>query len=177
MKNQDINYYYETMDILSLAINQAMKNYNNTLKEISKSIRSIGGDGRIHGCIVDIDFFNHIYLNPYDGKVSYYYATSIIDKHVYNSLKSLLSHHNKKLLENYESKNNAENNLSIILANNQIQNVSITEYVPDTLIYSPSRQMLTIQYLTELNVIRFWSDKIIDKIKNDLDSSKIRYLE
>lgn len=177
LKNQDINYYYETMDILSLAINQAMKNYNNTLKEISKSIRSIGGDGRIHGCIVDIDFFNHIYLNPYDGKVSYYYATSIIDKHVYNSLKSLLSHHNKKLLENYESKNNTENNLSIILANNQIQNVSITEYVPDTLIYSPSRQMLTIQYLTELNVIRFWSDKIIDKIKNDLDSSKIRYLE
>ena len=81
------------------------------------------------------------------------------------------------MLENYESKNNEENNLSIILANNQIQNVSITEYVPDTLMYSPSRQMLTIQYLTELNVIRFWSDKIIDKIKNDLDSSKIRYLE
>lgn len=81
LKNQDINYYYETMDILSLAINKAMKNYNDTLKKISNSIKSIGGDGRIHGCIVDIDFFNHIYLNPYDGKISYYYATSIVDKH------------------------------------------------------------------------------------------------
>jgi hypothetical protein len=61
------------------------------------------------------------------------------------------------------------------LANNQIQNVSITEFVPDTLMYSPSRQMLTIQYLTELNVIRFWSDEIIDKLKKDLEMPKIDY--
>ena len=175
LKNQNIDYYYETMDLLSLAINKAMQNYNDTLKDISKSIRSIGGDGRIHGCIVDIDWFNHIYLNPYDGKVSYYYATSMVDKHVYNSLKSLLSHHNEKLLENFESQESNDNKLSIILANNQIQNVSITEFVPDTLMYSPSRQMLTIQYLTELNVIRFWSDEIIDKLKKDLEMSKIDY--
>ena len=24
--------------------------------------------GKVHGCIVDIDYFNHIYLNPQDGK-------------------------------------------------------------------------------------------------------------
>lgn len=177
LKNQNINYYYETMDILSLAINKAMKNYNDALKEISNSIKSIGGDGRIHGCIVDIDWFNHIYLNPYDGKVSYYYATSMVDKHVYNSLKSLLSHHNEKLLENYERKNDNDNTTSLVLKNNQIQNVSITEFVPDTFMYSPSRQMLTIQYLTELNVIRFWNDEIIDKLKKEIELSKIECKE
>ena len=41
--------------------------------------------------------------------------------------------------------------------------------------YSPSRQMLTIQYLTELNVIRFWNDEIIDKLKKDLELPKIEY--
>ena len=154
-----------------------MKNYNDTLKEISNSIKSIGGDGRIHGCIVDIDFFNHIYLNPYDGKISYYYATSIIDKHIYNSLKSLLSHHNEKLLENYENKKDSDSSMSLVLKSNQIQNVSITEFVPDTFMYSPSRQMLTIQYLTELNVIRFWNDEIIEKLKEDLELPKIEYKE
>lgn len=177
LKNQDINYYYNTMDILTFAISKAMKNYNDALKEISKGIKSIGGDGRIHGCIVDIDFFNHIYLNPYDGKVSYYYATSMVDKYVYNSLKNLLSHHNEKLLENFSNNKKKDNNLSIVLLNNQIQNVSITEYVPDTLMYSPSRQMLTIQYLTELNVIRFWNDEMIEKIKKELESSQIGYIE
>ena len=177
LKNQDINYYYNTMDILTFAISKAMKNYNDALKEISKGIKSIGGDGRIHGCIVDIDFFNHIYLNPYDGKISYYYATSMVDKYVYNSLKNLLSHHNEKLLENYKNSENKENSLSIVLSKNQIQNVSITEYVPDTLMYSPSRQMLTIQYLTELNVIRFWNDEMIEKIKKKLESSQIGYIE
>ena len=165
------------MDILTFAISKAMKNYNDALKEISNGIKSIGGDGRIHGCIVDIDFFNHIYLNPYDGKVSYYYATSMVDKYVYNSLKNLLSHHNEKLLENYSNNKKKDNNLSIVLSNNQIQNVSITEYVPDTLMYSPSRQMLTMQYLTELNVIRFWSDEMIEKIKNELESSQTGYIE
>ena len=29
--------------------------------------------------------------------------------------------------------------------------------------YSPSNQMKTIQYLTEMNVIRFWNDEIRDK--------------
>ena len=101
----------------------------------------------------------------------------MVDKYVYNSLKNLLSHHNEKLLENYKSSENKENSLSIVLSKNQIQNVSITEYVPDTLMYSPSRQMLTIQYLTELNVIRFWNDEMIEKIKKELESSQIGYIE
>lgn len=177
LENQDVNYYYNTMDILSMAINKAMENYNNALKDISKYIESIGGSGRIHGCIIDIDWFNHIYLNPYDGKISYYYATSIVDKYVYNSLKSLLTHHNEMLLEVYENKKSSEKEMNIMLSNNQIRNIAITEFVPDTFMYSPSRQMLTIQYLTELNVIRFWNDEIIDKLKDNFKINKLDYKE
>ena len=175
LENQDVNYYYNTMDILSMAINTAMENYNNALKDISKYIKSIGGSGRIHGCIIDIDWFNHIYLNPYDGKISYYYATSIVDKYVYNSLKSLLTHHNEKLLEAYENKKSSEKEMNIMLSNNQIKNIATTEFVPDTFMYSPSRQMLTIQYLTELKVIRFWNDEIIDKLKDNIEVNKLDY--
>ena len=105
-----------------------MENYNNALKDISKYIKSIGESWWIHGCLIDIDWFNHIYLNPYYGKVLYYYATSIIEKYVYNSLKSLLTHHNEKLLEVYENKKSSEKEMNIMLLNNQIRNIAISDF-------------------------------------------------
>ena len=39
-----------------------MNSYMDKLLNISKVIKSIGGDGSIHGCIVDIDYYNHIYI-------------------------------------------------------------------------------------------------------------------
>ena len=62
-----------------------------------------------------------------------------------------------------------------MLSNNQIKNIATTEFVPDTFMYSPSRQMLTIQYLTELKVIRFWNDEIIDKLKDNIEVNKLDY--
>lgn len=175
LKNQNINYYYENMDILALAINNIMKNYNNTLKEISKSIKSIGGDGRIHGCIIDIDWYNHIYLNPYDGKISYYYATSMSDKHSYNSLKSLLANHNKNLLEKYENQKDNPSSLKKSLTAAMTENKSISEFVSETFMYPTSNKILTLQYLTELNVIRFWNDEVIDKIKKKMELLQLDY--
>ena len=51
-----------------------MNSYMDKLLNISKVIKSIGGDGSIHGCIVDIDYYNHIYINPVDGKITPYFA-------------------------------------------------------------------------------------------------------
>ena len=39
--------------------------------------------GKVHGCIVDIDFFNHIYLNPFDGTITPYSALSMDMKYAY----------------------------------------------------------------------------------------------
>ena len=47
--------------------------------------------GRVHGCIVDIDNFNHIYLNPYDGSVTPYWATSKYLKFAYSNVVSLIA--------------------------------------------------------------------------------------
>lgn len=86
-----------------------------------------------------------------------------------------MTHHNEKLLEVYENKKSSEKEMNIMLLNNQIRNIAISEFVPDTFMYSPSRQMLTIQYLTELNVIRFWNDEIIDKLKDNLEVNILDY--
>ena len=46
--------------------------------------------GRIHGCIIDIDFYNHVYVNPVNMKVTGYYALDIINKKVYGNIPELL---------------------------------------------------------------------------------------
>lgn len=42
--------------------------------QISHELKSLGFDGTIHGLIVDIDFFNHVMVNPVDGSIRFYYS-------------------------------------------------------------------------------------------------------
>lgn len=77
-------------------INAAFKPYRDALKRISDEVKRFGGDGNIHGSIVDIDFFNHIYLSPYNGNILPYFAYDVtcpVDyKSVQELLKNLLIH-------------------------------------------------------------------------------------
>lgn len=41
-------------------------------------------------------------------------------------------------------------------------NIEISRFIPDTYMYRPSRIMKSLQYLTEVNVIRIWNDRIIE---------------
>lgn len=43
-------------------------------ESISNELQMLGLSGQIHGCIIDIDFFHHIMLNPVDGSVTCYYS-------------------------------------------------------------------------------------------------------
>ena len=54
--------------------------------------------GKIHGCIVDIDMYNHIYVNPSDGKITPYHAFNMYDKDVYQNTKSLISTQKPELM-------------------------------------------------------------------------------
>lgn len=44
-------------------------------ERISTELKHLGLWGRIHGCIVDVDFHHHIMLNPLDGTVTFYYSS------------------------------------------------------------------------------------------------------
>ena len=163
LEYNDINYYFERMPFYSDAIRGLFSDYNQALKSISDSIKKIGGTGTIHGCIVDIDFFNHIYVNPEDGTVTPYYALSIVDKYIYPNVKALLLAQRKDLFDNYMELLDGESE-GIRLLNGDIKagSIDISRYIPDTYIYRPSRIMKSLQYLTEVNVIRIWNNRIIE---------------
>lgn len=75
--------------------------YRRELEKISSFVKKFGGSGKIHGCIVDIDFFNHIQFNPYDASISYYYSPFFGLAQTYENLQLLLENQNHALLEQY----------------------------------------------------------------------------
>ena len=166
----DIQYYYDNMELYAQKVTEAVTPFQNALSAISDEVRKFGGWGSIHGCIVDIDFLNHIYLNPFDGTLTAYYAWSMQYKFVFDDVISLLKEHLPELCERYESAKRSEQ-LPILshsdgkTKSKKIKKKMVVAKVPqlvlETDMYNPSRIMKSIQYIFENNVIRIWNDNIL----------------
>lgn len=81
--DKPIQYYYDRLPEYGNKVLGMLSKYWDALYDISAYVRQVtGGQGcaRVHGCIVDIDYFNHIYVNPFDGTITPYYADSIFKK-------------------------------------------------------------------------------------------------
>lgn len=159
LKVTDLNYYYDNMLKYSDFIKFSLKKYNEALKSISSVVKKIGGDGAIHGCIVDIDVVNHIYLNPQDGSISAYYSPWFGNRYEYPSVDQLLEERLPQLYANY--KGLIGNSTSLVAVSNIDISHSEATHVLDTTQYKPSNLIKRLQYITEDNVIRIWSDDFI----------------
>lgn len=169
LDNSDIHYYYDNMIKYIEKVKTVFSPYQNALKKIGKEIKKIGGYGTVHGCIADIDFFCHIYLNPYDGKITPYFASDTKNKWVYAELTELIKKHcpqfQKQLEAAYDSKMiPVLSKYAIAKANNRTERMSsaiVPQLVLDTEIYKESRIMKSIQYIFDENIIRVWKDEIL----------------
>ena len=159
---QDIQYYYNNMDQMITAFNEPVSRYTKLQKQISKQIKAFGGKGKIHGCIVDIDFYNHIYVNPYDLSLVPYWAHDIIDKKVYSNVASLLYCECPGLYDNYvralESKK--KNELSVI-GDSEISTEAKSYYNTD--IYKESRYIKKMQRIQH-RILCMWDDNLLQTV-------------
>lgn len=165
LDHNDIEYYYSRMGNYAAIVQQFLGEYHRTLKSISKSIQAIGGNGNIHGCIVAIDSFNHVYLNPIDGTITPYYATSITEKYVYSDIQKLLQEQRQDLYIRFIELQTVEvTSKGTFLNNSALSEVSteLTQFIADTFMYKPSRLMRSLQYLTDVKVIRVWNDQLVN---------------
>ena len=158
----DLNYFYDNLFNYSESVKLFLKSFEDFQKQISNEIKKIGGSGTIHGCIIDIDFNNHLYVNPLDSTITPYFAYSITDKYVYTNLISLLKFRNKELYNNYiKLLSHKENQKSLIISNLNLQESSKCIYVSETDMYRISRIIKGFQYTTKNNIVRLWNDTII----------------
>lgn len=159
----DVNHYYDKMTYYTDAIKELFSQYHHSLKLISNSVKAIGGEGTVHGCIIDIDFNNHVYVNPVDGTITPYFALSIIDKWVYKNVASLLRARRQDIYKNYKHiLENSDDGMKLLNGEMSAVNTEAIQFITETSMYKPSRVMRSLQYLTDANVIRIWNDKVFD---------------
>ena len=172
LDNPNINYYYDNLTEYCVRIEKAVKPYYDVLKELSKEIVTLGGSGTIHGCIVDIDFFNHIYLNPFDGKITPYFAYSIDERIVFDDFNTLLkSSPMPPNLTDGIQKADRENKDSLTLLKGNtcsINKARVPQIVLGQAMYKPSRFLRSIQYLYDQNVVRVWDDSFYNEARISL---------
>ena len=147
----------------------------NRIKQVSGFVKTIGGDGRIHGTIVDIDFMNHIYVNIKDGTLTPYYAWSMVDKWTFPNLELLLQEHVPGLLPNYK-KYIKKQNEEFAVALRSGGKIGKVAYVSDTYIYQDSRIMLKLQALLESNIVKVWEDDVLENAIKAIGTKDIKAL-
>lgn len=74
-KSIDLDWICENFDLVLSKYLQALIPLRNIQEQLSKELKELGLSGNIHGCIVDIDYYHHIMLNPYNNRVIYYYSS------------------------------------------------------------------------------------------------------
>ena len=153
---QDVQYYYDNMDAMISTIKTPLDKFTSFQKRVADMVKRIGGVGTIHGSIIDIDFYNHIYVNPLDLSMTGYWASDIINKIVYPSIPALLEKNCPTIFGEYVKllKGNGENPL----APKQQTNVAILpQTYLDTDIYKASREIKKMQKLHS-NILRTYPE-------------------
>lgn len=185
LEKQDLGYYFENLHLYVDAIRFLFAPYVAALGKISEEVRNIGGDGYIHGCIVDIDWFNHIYLDPLDGKASFYYATDTTNRVTFKNAAALISKSpciDENVRAHYRTAiGNGEISLLPRLG---IEKdgicASVATKTSGSSMYNSSRIMKSIQYAIENGVVRIWNEDVLKafspRVRSDLSSHGDRSL-
>lgn len=73
--NKNIGWIYDNFNSVVRKYIAALEPLRAVQEQISRELKQLGFRGSIHGLIVDIDYFNHIMVNPVDGSITFYYSS------------------------------------------------------------------------------------------------------
>ena len=150
---QDIQYYYDNMEKQIAYIKKPLMIYTSYQKRIAEYVKNIGGQGSIHGCIIDIDYYCHLFINPFDGKVTAYSAEDMKYKLAYPSFAALLEMECPLLYANYKKALESTPNALKVPANIDVTAEPVL--VLETTIYKASREIRKLQKLNT-GVLAVW---------------------
>lgn len=147
-----LEYYYALMDGYCRSLKVFLAKYEQCLSQLSEQVKSIGGSGHVHGTIIDIDFYNHLSLDPFSSKIIPYYALNTGNLTLYPAIENLLEEQCPRQYEQYLSHPG--------LIPYQGEMIVKPEEVDPKAMYQASRIMKGLQYATKHNVIRIWNDEL-----------------
>lgn len=166
-KNKE--YYYNNISKYYDNVNYAFSSFHQYEETISSLVQAVGGVGTIHGCIVDYDYYNHVFVNPFDKSITPYFATSMTYKVALPNFEAIIGgkENVKEVPTNKKSMAITAKNNALQLLNSKIVSTnSQNEIITDTTIYRISNIFRTLQYTIESRIIRKWNDAILNLPEN-----------
>lgn len=165
LEHKDINYYFEKMDDVVSYIKSPLDKFTEYQKQISAGIKAIGGSGTIHGSIVDIDFLNHIYVNPLDFSITPYFASDVVWKVPFPDTPKLLQANRPDLYKNYLKQIEGHSSAVMALQEYKTEIISVPQPYLDTDIYRASREIKKMQKLSS-NILSVWIEPTTKKLSD-----------
>ncbi len=158
----DFEAYYPLFMIMVQTYIIALSPYRKIQEQVASAVKNFGGTGKIHGCIVDVDFWNHIMMNPVDGTITYYYSPSFGKVKTYSTMQELLANHCPALLDRFENveieKPVPSVGWAVTPSSDAFEIVDI-RYSP----YAISRKVNPIQRLFDKRILRAWDTEVLLK--------------
>lgn len=165
-----LQYYYDNMNRMADILRRALMPYREELAKLSKEIMSVGGSGRVHGCIIDIGCYTHMWFDPTNGKLEAYLAFDSSDYEPYD-LHTLLKMFEPRI--NIQFEEAIKNKALPLLSNYELINEDEHYYLSELVVNDVfsryrekrdrSRIMRSIQYLLDDNIVRYWNDELLSK--------------
>ena len=181
-----MDYYNETFLSMVKSFYEGLKPYRLVQERIASEVKRLGFNGTIHGCIVDVNYYNHIMVNPYDGKLTYYYSPVFGVAKQFASFDKLLESINKERLSEQittaEQIEEQKKILGVLQKENALicqpqQNLS--EYIDKMIfidrkesLYAVSRRVNQVQRLFSANLLREWDNTLVAS-KIEFESNEI----
>lgn len=136
------------------------------IKEISKmGVNTWGIEGKIHGCIIDVDYYHHIMVNPLDGKITFYYSQTWGQVQTFKNYFSLLEHINGGLPEKQKrlllekQKQELTTKDMLISVENINESPEVKHIQLRNSVYSYSYTIKQLQRLFDSNILREWNSQ------------------
>lgn len=161
LDRKNIQYYYDNMHLMISTLKSPLDEFTTYQEQIADKIKKIGGDGHIHGCIIDIDYNNHVYVNPIDGTITAYWASDIVHKTVYPTVPALLQQECPELYSQYMNLIASDDKNQLVVRENTEVSLLPQEYL-DTDIYNASREIKKMQRLSS-NILVSWFEDLLPK--------------
>ena len=161
VERKPLEYYYDNMLRVVSAIEKPTVTYSKIMKKVSDYVKSFGGDGKIHGSIVDIDTLNHVYVNPNDLTITPYFALNIFERIAFKDIGSLLKDKCPELCDRYNQRVAADGDINNVINNNSN---AFAHYDSGTYIYKESNIIKRFDLLRTDKILTNWIDIPEDKV-------------
>lgn len=164
----EILFQFDAMVDACLLVFSGFRKYQ---EQIASYIRSFGGNGEIHGLIVDIDFFNHVGVDPVSGDVTFYYSPNFGIIQSYSDMGTLLENHAPALYPAYKQLSSISP-VPYYSQDATVEGELVSVERGGKSFYGASRHMSSFQRLFSCNILRVWDENVLNKTKSAVNSLK-----